>query len=310
MRPGKLTATAVLATVTAVCVCGCREDAPPPRPAATQPKAAGPVWVATQAAVITGMRVPESIVIDPATGVGYISNIEADDDRYWADDGKGFISRLHPGGKLDVLRWKAGSAGAPLNAPRGMCVFDGALYIADNTRIRRLALDVAAKEGPVDGLTGKRLNDVATDGTAVYVSDTDDATIYRIDGRAISKIKAPEGINGITFLAGKMFGVSWTLHDVYEIDAEGKADPKAFGLAKHFKTLDGIGALDDGTLVVSDFDGNKVYTISPDRKNVRVLCTPRTPADLTLDQRSGLMYVPEFMHDRVVVYKLRKTSAD
>ena len=49
----------------------------------------------------------------------------------------------------------------------------------------------------------------------------------------------------------------------------GKTPPKPFGLAAHFKSLDAIEVLDDGTFLVSDFPGNKVCTISADRKTVR-----------------------------------------
>ena len=307
MRAAKLTTVTLLTFSAAMSVCGCEEPRrpKPPRPT-TKPEAAGPAWTAAQVAVIEGMDVPESVVVDPTTGVIYVSNVEAGEGQYWADDGKGFIGRILPGGKLDQLRWKSGAETFRLNAPKGMCVYAGTLYVADNSRVCRLALDPAGAEGPVKGLQGERLNDVATDGAAVYVSDTGAGKIYKIDGRAISELKAPDGVNGITFHGDKMYAVSWALHDVFEIDPAGKADPKGFGLAKHFKALDGIEVLDDGTFIVSDFDGNKVCTISADRKTVHTLCTPKTPADIGLARRSGMMYVPQFMHKSVVVYKLEK----
>ena len=308
MEAAKSAIVTLLTSALVLGLCGCEEPPPrpkPPRPA-TEPAPAGPVWTAEQVAVIEGMDVPESVVVDPATGAIYVSNVEAGEGQYWADDGKGFISRLLPNGKLDRLRWKSGGEEFRLNAPKGMCVYGGAVYVADNKRVCRLAVDPAGAEGPVMGLQGERLNDVATNGAAVYVSDTAAGKIYRIDGPAITELKAPEGVNGITFHGDKMYAVSFALHDLFEIDPEGKADPKPFGLAGHFKALDGIEVLDDGTFIVSDFEGDRVCTVSPDRQTVHTLCTPKTPADIGLGRRSGLMYVPQFMHKSVVTYKLAK----
>jgi hypothetical protein len=287
---------------------GCEEppsSAPPP---ATKPKEPGPAWKLTKVGVIEGFKTPESVLIDPATSVGYVSNVEAEEGQYWSNDGKGFISRLLPGGKLDVLRWKTGVEDYKLSSPRGMCLYAGALYVADNTRVCRIALDAIAPEGPIEGLQGKRLNDIATDGDAVYVSDTAAGRVYRILGPSFSDVKAPEGVNGITFHGAKMFAVSWTTHDVYELDPAGKEDPRPFGLARHFRALDGIKILDDGTFIVTDYLGNKVCSIAPDRKTVHTLCKATTPADLGLGRRGGLLFVPQFEADSVVIYRLEKAE--
>jgi hypothetical protein len=115
---------------------------------------------------------------------------------------------------------------------------------------------------------------------------------------------APAGINGLTFFGNKMFGVSWKLHEVYELDPSGKKAPVAFGLADHFTNLDSIEVLDDGTFVVSDFMGDAVYTISPDRSRVDKLIAVPSPADIGLNRKDGLLYVPQFMKDRLSVYRL------
>jgi hypothetical protein len=131
-----------------------------------------------------------------------------------------------------------------------------------------------------------------------------DGVVYRMDGQGVTRIKAPAGVNGITFFKGKMFAVSWTQHDVYELDPTGKGDPVPFGLAVHFRTLDGIEVLDDGTFIVSDLTGDRVATISPDRKTVRTLIDLKTPADIGLDVARRLLYVPQFEENCVAVYRL------
>jgi hypothetical protein len=101
-----------------------------------------------------------------------------------------------------------------------------------------------------------------------------------------------------------MFGVSWGLHEVYELDPAGKEEPKPFGLAKHFKGLDGIEVLDDGTFIVTDFVGGKVCTISPDRKTVHEIIAVHSAADIGLDRQRRMLYVPSLMSNAVSAYKL------
>ena len=103
-----------------------------------------------------------------------------------------------------------------------------------------------------------------------------------------------------------MFGISWSLHEIYELDPSGKKDPVAFGLAEHFVNLDGIEVLDDGTFIISDFMGNAVYAVSPDRSTVRTLIEIHTPADIGINRTEGLLYVPHFKEDVVSVYRLTR----
>ena len=262
------------------------------------------VWVARQVAVVSQLKVPECAFVDPTSGGVYVTNMDTTTQQYWADDGVASISVLRPGGSPYAMPWHQSTPEAPLHSPKGACMLDGVLYVADNTRV--VGYPVIEDNEPVKlmGPSGRRLNDMATDGVAVYVSDTLAGVVYRMDGRDVTRIKAPKGVNGITFFKGKMFAVSWAQHDVYELDPTGKGDPVPFGLALHFQTLDGIEVLDDGTFIVSDLTGDRVATISPDRKTVRTLIDLKTPADIGLDIRRRLLYVPQFEENCVAVYRL------
>ena len=276
MRTSRRAALTVLVSAGLCCCWGCGKDRakkPPPQARPARPAGAQPRWTATKLTVIDKMNAPESVLVDPATGAAYVSNMETDKGQYWGEDGTGFVSRLKPGGELDVLRWKESSARLRLHCPKGMCMFGGSVHVADDTRVVRFAVDSAGASGTVKGIRGKRLNDMATDGRAVYVSDTGAGKIYKTDGVLVEEVKAPPAVNGITFFKDKMFAVSWDLHDVYELDRAGKKEPKPFGVAEHFQSLDAIEVLDDGTFIVTDCTGGKVCTISPDRKTVRTLAT-------------------------------------
>lgn len=280
-------------------------------------------WTAKRLAVVKGFQTPESAAVEPNSGTVYVSNVVAakvpeGKSPYWAEDGVGFISRMDPGGKIDVLKWKERTAQGPLNAPKGICFGWGRLWVADITRLVWLDLSGQQPDGAMTVRGAQRLNDVATDGAAVYVSDTATGNVHRIARGDHRVVEAPKGVNGITFSAGKMYAVSWSLHEVYRLDRRSPAQrrlrsardaregPVPLGLAAHFKGLDGIEVLDDGTLLVSDFPGNKVSAISPDRKSVRTLIETTTPADIGLDRKRLLLYVPLFTKDLVEVYQLNK----
>jgi DNA-binding beta-propeller fold protein YncE len=266
---------------------------------------AAPGWRAYELASIGRFDAPECTLADPASGAVYVSNIATAKQEYWVDDGTGFISRLKPGGAPDAMKWKDSAPDLPLNGPKGMCIVAGRLYVADNTRVvcYPLAGDEPGRRIEIPG--ARRLNDMAADGTSAYVSDTATGKIYGIDPQGkISELKGPPSANGITFFKGRMFGVSWDLHEVYELDPTGKEEPKPFGLAKHFKNLDGIEVLDDGTFLVSDFTGGKVFAVSSDRKTVQAILSIRSPADIGLDRQRSLLYVPSLQANVVSAYKL------
>lgn len=253
---------------------------------------------------IEGCKVPECALPGP-DGKVFLSNIEAGEDEYWSNDGKGFIMQADPTGKVVAERWLDSTEKAPLNAPKGMCILEDYLFFTDNDRLIRVPLDKKYPVVEVPLPHTQELNDLATDGTFVYTTDTALSMIYKVGvngGQTI--LQAPPSVNGVTCFKGKIFAVSWGEHDLYEIDPSGDKPPVAFGLANHFTTLDGIELLDDGTFLVSDFDGNKVCSVSADRKTVNTLVEVETPADIGLDRGKGLLYVPLLTKDRIEVFRI------
>lgn len=257
---------------------------------------------------LEGFAVPECAVVDPASGAVYVSNIDTDNEGYWVDDGKGFISRLKSDGSIEALRWRDSTAEAPIHSPKGMCIVNGVLFVADNTRVLRFRLPDGQALPPIVIPEAKWLNDMASDGRRAWVSDTGASRIYCLEESGPRQIKAPKNPNGITFDKGRMFGVSWDLHEVYELDPTGKKDPQPFGLASHFHTLDAIEVLKDGSFLVSDFGGNKVAIISPDRKTVTTIAELKSPADVGLDRKRNRLYVPSLLDHKVMVYSLEKQA--
>jgi len=273
----------------------------------TVEKAAAARWRTELVKVVEGLDAPECALFDPSNLQVFVSNIATFDGGYWQEDGNGFVSLMSADGVIRKLRRVTGSDDVPVHAPKGMAILNGYLYFTDITALKRCRLDGLGGVEIVALPRTQKLNDIACDGKALWVSDIAASKLYRVDAEGkVSEIAAPENINGVTCWRGKIFAVSWYHHDVYELDPAGRNQPVAFGLANHFTNLDGIEVLDDGTFVVSDFTGNKVCTITPDRKKVETLVELETPADIGLDRAAGVLYVPQLTLNKLVIFSLKK----
>lgn len=293
MKDRRIRVVAGLAILVALCGCTSLKTAPRAR-----------IWRADYVRTLTGVSVPECVCFDPAARVAYISNIDAGEGEYWSDDGKAHISRLADDG-LDI-RWLESRPEAVLNAPKGMCILNGILYINDNTRLLRCnAADGTGLAVVADGFG--RANDLATDGKEVFLSDSAAGKVYAFTPATGAKreIPAPASVNGVTCHDGKLFAVSWTLHDLFELDPAGVRVPEPFGLGTHFVNLDGIEVLEDGSFLVSDFNGNQIAVVAADRNSVSTVAQVLSPADIGIDRANALLYVPSFHGNTVLVYRLR-----
>jgi len=296
----------VLVTVLAVgaMLSGCSPVASP-----SSPSYFYDAWRVEKVATIAGLAVPECAAVLPETGEVFISNIDAPaegaDDRYNTDDGTGFITRLKAGGQIAAGRWVNSQTNARLNSIKGVCVLKGVVYACDVDHVRRMSVETGQALEPIIIRGAEFLNDAATDGKYIYVSDSNTDKIHRLDGDKQIEIPGPTNPNGIAFSGGKMFVVSWAKHDIYEVDLDGIMPPMPFGLADHFGGLDGVEILSDGTFIVSDQKLNKIVLISADRKRVRTLLEIEGgPADFGIDRARGLLYIPLVWNNSVAIYKL------
>jgi hypothetical protein len=268
-------------------------------------------WRVEKLVEVPGLDVPESAGVDAETGDVFVSNIVATTkgaNRFNAADGRGFITRLKTGGRFGSIQWVGSEINAPLNSIKGICVLKGVLYTCDIDHVRRMSVKTGQALEPIIIHGAKLLNDAATDGKYIYVSDTTTNKIHRLDGDKQTAIPAPPSVNGIVFSGGKIFAASWEAHEIYEVDLDGIMPPKPFGLAGRFGGLDGIDILADGTFIVSDSKKNKIILVSADRKRMRTLLKIKGgPVDFGIDHARGLLYIPLFWNNSLAVYKLTNT---
>ncbi len=88
-----------------------------------------------QAFQLRGMETPESFIVDPATGIYYVSNVTGSSK---AKDNNAFIAKIDASGKLiDRHFIRSGKNGVTLNAPKGLVISGNDLYVTDIDTVRR-----------------------------------------------------------------------------------------------------------------------------------------------------------------------------
>jgi hypothetical protein len=295
------------------------QPAPEPAaaPAAAEEKApAAPIVIKD-----VGFATPESVLYEPTSDTYLVSNINGTP---LDKDDNGFISKLSPEGKVLELKWiDAAQAGVDLNAPKGLGISNGKLYVTDIDVVRSfdLATGKPAATIKIDG--SSFLNDIAVapDGT-VYVSDTGlkggkdgglepakkDA-IYKIDaaGKVSTLIKGEQlkNPNGL-YADDKGLWVATWQGGIYRVTPDGKQEAT---VTVPGAQLDGLFHTPDGQTIVSSWEKSMVYLGTADGQFSPLVADLKSPADLGYDTKRGQLLVPLFMDNAVQIQALPQVSA-
>ncbi|MEM9421748.1 MAG: hypothetical protein AAF986_04465 [Pseudomonadota bacterium] len=218
-------------------------EAPPARSTALS---LSPLWVAE------GFEQPEGVALDPE-GNYFISNIGSGGG---ADkDGDGYISVVYQEGEIAIERWAEG-----LDAPKGMQVHDGTLYVADVDKIRRFDMYSGAAFDPISVVGAELLEDVTVWQEQIYVSDSRTSRIYRLTDDTAEVWKedpALQGVNGLLGDGDRMLIATMATGTLYAASFDGTLSSIADGMID----ADGIGVTSDGSYLVSSRPG-EIYTVS------------------------------------------------
>ena len=256
-----------------------------------------------------GLAQPESVVVDPATGAIYVSNIVG---AVMQKDGNGFIAKLSGDGKILTKQWVKG-----LDAPTGLALHDRTLYVADVDQLVEInaASGEIVKRYPAKGATF--LNDVAIDpdGT-VYVSDTPSNTIWRLkDGSfepwiADDKLNGPNGllVQGdmlVVASLGKIPGVGQKqeLAGLSLISLKDQSVTK-LGDGRPIGNLDGLELLQPGVYLVTDWAAGALYRVDAKGKAQQLIDLNQGSADLTYLPDKKIVLIPMMLDNTLVAYRL------
>lgn len=248
------------------------------------------IWEADQ-----GLPVPESVLYDASKGLLYVSLIDGSGSE---KDGKGGVALLNPDGSVKNANWITG-----LNAPKGLALYKGLLYIADINSV--IVSDVVTgniiDEVEIKGSTF--LNDVTVDDNGVvYVSDTRDNKIYQIrNGNSSLYMENVPSVNGLKHLNGSLYALAGP--ELWKIDANKKTQVVAKGFEQGGDGLEPVG---NGDFLVTCWPG-LIYYVKADGgiEKLQDVQGKMNTADLGFNAKERILYIPTFNNNSVIAYRLK-----
>ncbi len=209
-----------------------------------------------------GFSEPEGAALAPDGGY-FISNVAGD---AGAKDGNGYISRVAVDGAVTQARWAEG-----LDAPKGMVVHEGVLYVADVGRIARFDASSAARLADIPVKDAKFLNDMTVWNGEVLVSDSGAKKILKLVGDSAIEFGTSaqwDGVNGLLGDGERLLIA--TMSDGHLIDHRAGGETR---LATGMKNADGIGLYPGRGLFVSTWPGEIYFIADGSTTPQRVLDT-------------------------------------
>lgn len=244
----------------------------------------------------TLLRTPESALFNPKNNFLYVSNINGQAN---VKDGNGSIGKVGLDGKIIDVDWVKG-----LNAPKGMGLYNGMLWVADIDQVVGIDVKTATitKRINVEGSTF--LNDIAIDAKGVvYVSDTRVNKVYNVEnGKVTTLLENLKGPNGLFCIGDDLFILDNGA--LLKMSKDKKVTTITGGMES---STDGLESVDGHDFLASCWVG-AIYYIKADGTKQKLLDTQAekiNSADIGFDPAKKIVYVPNFLQNRITAYQLK-----
>jgi sugar lactone lactonase YvrE len=243
-------------------------------------------------------KVPESVLFDAKSNVLYVSNIDGKEP--WGKDGVGSIGKLNTDGSILNIEWVKG-----LNAPKGMGIHKGKLYVADLTEVVVIDIKSGTIQSKIAVAGAERLNDISINKKGVvYVSDSKARRVYTIEnGNATVLVDSfsLKGPNGV--LAHKNNFYVLDNGGLYKLEQNKTLTKIADGMDA---STDGVAVINKTDFIVSCWSGIVYYVSANGTK--QVLIDGRNEkvnsADIGFDAATNTIFVPTFWRNSIAAYRV------
>lgn len=262
------------------------------------------VWEAT------GFEAPESALYHAPERVIYVSNVAGEPNE---KNGQGYISKLGPDGQMIERQWATG-----LDAPKGMGLHEGMLYVADIDTLVAIGLEDGKRDDAWTVSEARFLNDVTVDDQGrVFVSDMLDAAIYVLDGGEFTQWLKGGGItapNGLLAEDDRLVVASWGVlaAEGFETETQGHLkvvdyetkEVQSLGAGEPVGNLDGVEPDGQGGYLVTDWVNGALFRIDAQGQAEQLLDLNQGSADLEYIEDQNLAIIPMMLDDKVVAYTI------
>ena len=274
-----------------------------------------PIRVVSEQAV-KGFAFPESVAYDPQAKVLYVSEFGSEL-KPAEKDGKGRISKVSLTGEVLDKQFLP-ATGEVLNKPKGIWVAGNRLWVTDIDVV--WVFDLQTRRGKKLALPGIQFaNDPAVMGNALYVSDNRADQLYRVEPADFLEMSGepkvtrvfqgksvnPNGLypakDGSLLMVGFMSAEQ--PRGIYALSAGGEIKT----LAKDLGRLDGLYQMDDGTLLITDWNSGSLLRWST--KGTETLAKGfKGPADFcVVPEANGLLVVvPDLVQSELRLVRLAR----
>ncbi|HEX2255140.1 MAG TPA: hypothetical protein VHG92_00315 [Afifellaceae bacterium] len=266
---------------------------------------------------VTGFKFPESVAYDPNADVLYVSEFGSEL-KPTEKDGQGRIAKVALDGTVQEERFLP-AEGETLHKPKGIWVQGDRLWVTDIDSL--WVFDTGTKEGRSVALPDVQFaNDPTIIGDAVYVSDNRGDQVYRVEPAdfldmegepEVTRVYSGAGINpnGVYPAAdGSLLMVGFQSAEeprgIYRMEPGG--EPTA--LAEELGRLDGVYEMEDGTLLVTNWDAGALGAWD-DSMGFQELATGfQGPADFAVvpNDEGLLVVVPDLVTSELRLIRLGK----
>lgn len=256
-----------------------------------------------------GFNNPESVIYDASSDVLFVSNVNGSPvDKV----GNGYISKVLLDGTMLRKQWVVG-----LNAPKGLAIYEGTLYVADIDTL--VAIDIAS--GTINNNykveDAKFLNDVtAGEDGRIFVSDMvlnrihclcDDQFSIWLESPELENPNGlhPEGDHLILGAWGVMtegFATEVPGH-LKSISIKDKSITSLGGIP--IGNLDGVESDGNDGYYVTDWMTGKLYQIDKAGNATLLLELEQGMADHEVILEKNLILLPMMKNDKVLAYKIK-----
>lgn len=238
----------------------------------------------------------ESALYDEANDRIYVTSGNTDAS---AKDNDGFISIVQTDGTVAELKWISKG----LHAPKGMALLNGKLYVTDIDELKIIDITTGSIENTIAVEGSRFLNDAATDGNQVYVSDMQAGTIYAFTPTGEYKIVVENSpnVNGVECHDGYLYALDGEGLKKFSKDGNYVAE----NLYPEITGGDGLVILNDSTFVASRWHGEIFFIRGSE--TTTVLDTREdgsNTADIGFVKGKNLVIVPTFLKNEVAAYEL------